>query len=175
MIIALTGKMGSGKTTALNIMKNLMDFRYVKFAAPLYQLQEEIYKFLDLPYEPGQLKDRRLLQVLGTDWGRNYDTNIWVNAWEREVNKAYDAGWNVVTDDCRFLNEAQKVKQLGGFIIKIEGPQRGNFLSGQSHASEAEINDIIPNFTIYNTGNESELEEKIKEVLECIQSIANAV
>lgn len=175
MIIALTGKMGSGKTTALEIMRKFMDFRYVKFAAPLYQLQEEIYKYLDLPYEPGKLKDRRLLQVLGTDWGRNYDSNIWVNAWEKEVRKAYDAGWNVITDDCRFLNEAEKVNSLGGFIIKIEGPQRGEFLSGQSHASESEIDDIVPDFIVYNTGNVSDFEEKIKEALECIQSIANAV
>lgn len=149
-IIALTGKMGRGKTTALERIMAYGGFTYVKFAGPLYKAQEAVYASLGLPFETGKLKDRRLLQVLGTDWAREKDINFWVNQWKETVQFAPGI---VVTDDCRFLNEAEAVKSLGGEIWKIDGEPRGEFISGENHASEREIDLIKPDRVIVNNGN----------------------
>jgi hypothetical protein len=166
MIIALTGQMGSGKSTALDIIKSRKEAMYVKFAQPLYDLQTTIYNELGLDLNSVKGKDRRLLQVLGTDWGRDKDPNIWVNAWQKKVLNLGGLGYDVITDDCRFINEAEKIKEMGGIIIKIQGPQRGEFITGTSHASEADITKINADYTIINDGTLSELETKIDKVLE---------
>ena len=158
-IIALTGKMGSGKTTALERIMAYGDHTYVKFAGPLYKAQEAVYESLGLPYEQGKLKDRRLLQVLGTDWGRERDPNFWVNQWKETVQ--FTKG-NIITDDCRFLNEAEAVKALGGQVWKIVGPSRGEFISGQTHKSEMEIDLIQPDITIVNDGSLEDLYAQIE-------------
>ena len=170
MIIALTGKMGSGKSTALELIKIRRESLYTKFAQPLYDLQQVIYDNLGLDLAEVKYKDRKLLQVLGTDWGRERDPNIWVNAWSKRVRQNSELGYDTITDDCRFLNEADRVKEMGGIIIKIVGPQRGEFISGTSHASESEIDLIKPDFTIVNDGCLEELNNKLERVLDEVET-----
>ena len=71
---------------------------------------------------------RELLQVLGTDCGRDIiHPNIWVNALfaDFEDNKS---GWlsginsNWVVTDVRFPNEAQAIKDRGGIVIRVNRP-----------------------------------------------------
>ena len=158
-IIALTGKMGRGKTTALERIMAYGDWTYVKFAGPLYKAQEAVYESLGLPFEAGKLKDRRLLQVLGTDWARERDKDFWVNQWKEIVQ--FTKG-NIITDDCRFLNESEAVRDLGGVVWKIDGNPRGSFISGENHASEREIDLIKPDVIIYNDGTLEEFNKAIE-------------
>lgn len=70
---------------------------------------------------------RRLLQVLGTEGGRNIlGENIWVNT----ALGGYSPGDDIVVTDVRFTNEADAIRAKGGTVIKIVregvGPVNGH-------------------------------------------------
>jgi hypothetical protein len=161
-LIAFTGKMGAGKTTAAQIMReNAFPVFTVKFAKPLYDLQSIIYEYLNMP-EP--VKDRKLLQFLGTDWGRSIDSQIWIKRWQHEVRHLMSEfpGGYIICDDLRFQNEAEAVRNMGGTIIAIEGESRGEFVSeGKRHSSETDMKGIVPNITIKNDGTITRLKDKV--------------
>lgn len=163
-IIALTGLMGRGKTTVLKILQEKYpNAEYIKFAEPLYKAQEAVYKSLGIDFVEGALKDRKLLQVLGTEWGRSVDENFWVSKWQSRVEQS--KAKIILTDDCRFLNEANAVKALGGEVWKVVGPARGEFISNEKHASELEIDKITPTYRVFNEGNEYDLESSIQSII----------
>ena len=85
MRVAFIGKMRSGKDTAAEFLLERSRAAIIKFADPLYDMQEAIYTIADLPYDENT-KDRRLLQLLGTEWGREKDPDLWLNIFEKTVN-----------------------------------------------------------------------------------------
>jgi hypothetical protein len=134
--IMLSGTQGSGKTTTSDMLKewaqkNDVRFYGVKFACTLYEMHDAVRdiavkKGIDMPK-----KDGKLLQLLGTEWGRtNYGENVWVDAtkktvenitneellveetFKRHTNNPYKKGLKimVVIDDCRFPNELDAFK-----------------------------------------------------------------
>ena len=84
MLIGITGRMGTGKTTATNALMELYDFENLRFSKPLYDIQNYIYESLGLTLEGA--KDRELLQYIGTDWGRKRDPDIWINRFKTLYN-----------------------------------------------------------------------------------------
>ena len=81
----------------------------LNFADPIYAMANPVLQLLEefWPYpEPrGIVKDGRLLQLLGTEWGRNsVNQNLWVDILKKRVN---DSDANLIfIGDCRFENEA---------------------------------------------------------------------
>jgi len=112
--ILISGQQGSGKTTTANrVVQELwaQNYKAVKFrfADPLYQMHDAVravlkrYKLDDL-----QGIDGPLLQLLGTEWGRNTrGHDIWVRAFKASVLDYWfmNPDGIVVVDDCRFENE----------------------------------------------------------------------
>lgn len=165
MIISFIGSMGSGKTTCMNIVREEIGSLFtknVKFAQPLYDIQEMIYNRINMDVN-GE-KDRLLLQLLGTDWGRTKDKDLWINLWKKDVRKAFMNGLLVFNDDCRFMNEFDAIKEMGGLIIKVVGDSRCD-TKHSSHSSEKDIHKMQEDFTIYNTGTMDELRVRIKSAL----------
>lgn len=166
MIIALSGSMGSGKSTVIDILKGMAYFKNIKFAGPLYKMQEAIYKIAGLP-QPVP-KDRKLLQWLGSDWGRSIDADIWGNIWQKAADRALHYGVNVVCDDCRFDNEAERVKKMGGKIVRIVATpeiRAGRIkLEGLNHVSESGIEDKWIDYTLNNNGDLDSLKSQVKEM-----------
>ncbi|UYE95911.1 hypothetical protein KNLIENLN_00099 [Sinorhizobium phage NV1.1.1] len=142
-LVALTGAAGSGKSTATKFLVERHGYTLVKFAGPLKDMLRAIG--LDEDEIEGEAKERpsgelcgktprHAMQTLGTEWGRRcVGDGFWIGLWRRRVETDLADGGRVVVDDCRFPNEAEAVRQLGGMIIKLEG--RGG-IAGQ-HASEA--------------------------------------
>ncbi|MBD9542980.1 deoxynucleotide monophosphate kinase [Ensifer sp. ENS04] len=142
-LVALTGAAGSGKSTATRFLVERHGYTLVKFAGPL----KDMLRAIGLSEEQieGGLKEepcewlqgatpRHAMQTLGTQWGRAcIGEGFWSSIWRRRVETALALQRRVVVDDCRFPNEAEAVRQLGGMIIKLEG--RGG-IAGE-HASEA--------------------------------------
>ncbi|THK38087.1 deoxynucleotide monophosphate kinase [Ensifer sp. MPMI2T] len=138
-LVALTGAAGSGKSTATRFLVERHGYTLVKFAGPLKDMCRAVGLSEDeieggAKEKPTMLlcgkSPRQFMQHLGTEFGRNLiGEYFWVNIW---AQRAAQHG-RVVVDDCRFPNEAQAVRELGGVIIKLEG--RGG-IAGQ-HASEA--------------------------------------
>ncbi|MBY3543706.1 deoxynucleotide monophosphate kinase [Rhizobium laguerreae] len=168
-VVAFTGQAGAGKSTATRFLVEQHGYTLVKFAGPLKAAmaamgfsQEQIEG--DLKEEPCEWLQGRTpryaMQTLGTEWGRDcIGKDFWIELWIRSANIIVAAGGRVVTDDCRFPNEALAVRRLGGDIYKIAG--RGGIAG--DHVSERGCGD--EDLTIANAGAVEELRGKIEEAL----------
>jgi hypothetical protein len=169
-LIGLTGSMGSGKSTVAALINGKANrvVHTFKFAQALYDMQEFIYRRAGMT----PVKDRKLLQWLGTDWGRSIDPSIWINIWKKDVSKALEDSPTslIVCDDVRFDNEAEAVQAMGGIVVRVDAsPEvRGNRIAliNTGHASENGINDKFINGTINNNGSLYDLEKAVKALLE---------
>ena len=150
-LVAFTGPAGAGKSTAADVLCGEGWVR-VKFADPLKNMMRAFYWSCGLRNEDyiearieGDMKEepdpflcgrtpRKAMQTLGTEWGRQcLAENLWVNAWKEQAGQFLEMGMDVVTDDCRFENEAEMVRKLGGKVVQIIGRDKG---LAPAHASE---------------------------------------
>ena len=163
-VVALSGLAGSGKSTACRYLAT-KGFTLVKFAGPL----KDMCRAMGLTDEhiEGSLKEvpcdllggrtpRHAMQTLGTQWGRDcIGESLWVDLWRSRAEKVLANGGRVVTDDCRFANEAQIIRSLGGTILRLEG--RGGIAG--AHVSEQMAFD--PDACVQNDGPIDSLYRKI--------------
>jgi len=164
LIVMLSGKQGSGKTTTAEALKEHWQSQGIpvlnyKFAQPLYEMHNVIYMVAkDYGIEPPPAGvDKDLLQVLGTEWGRNKrGKNIWVRCAQRKIDKMTEqmraAGQFhiVIIDDLRFKNE---LSDMGEAVkVRIECPRDVRFKrcstwrDNETHASETDLDDSIDKF-----------------------------
>jgi energy-coupling factor transporter ATP-binding protein EcfA2 len=127
MVYVISGKQGSGKTTlAEMLLKHLgSEARVYKFADILYELHNMIRNYMRALGIERPEKDGPLLQLLGTEWGRNtIDENIWPKILYSRVEK--DAAKIVLIDDCRFPNEFDMTRETYGkncLMVRLECPE----------------------------------------------------
>jgi hypothetical protein len=176
-IIGLTGKMGSGKSTAVDLIREIgYDTCRVKFAATIYRMQDLLYAEIAPAYKRPDdfVKDRKLLQFLGTDWARGLDQDVWIKLWKSEVKEALDAFKHlpdlvIIADDVRFDNEAEAIRSLGGTVIKLTSNKiEGRDVAGvslSSHASEKGVDEKLIDAIVENNGTIDELREALRSVL----------
>lgn len=92
---------------------------------------------------------RTFLQRYGTESHRDiFGSDFWVDALFRDVDPT--DGTNYVITDARFENELKKIKELGGYNIRIERPELS---STDSHASEQIPSDVYIDHIIVNDGS----------------------
>jgi len=155
-IIAFTGAAGVGKDTAADIVHGWFPnaIRY-SFAAPLRSGLAAMFgtavfeQSLDTSTKDSEstaygVTCRKLLQSLGTDWGRDMiNPDIWVIRAEELWAQYYDSDL-VIISDLRFDNEADLVHDKGGIVVGIRSqtaklrPEK--FREGK-HASEFGISE----------------------------------
>jgi hypothetical protein len=155
VVVALSGLAASGKSTAAEYLDRHHGFVRHRFAAPLKDMMRALG--LTERHIEGDLKEvpcdllcgrtpRWAMQSVGTEWGRDLiHPDLWVSIWKARALASLEAGLNVVAEDCRFPNEADAVRALGGRVIRLKG--RGGI--GGSHASE---NLPEPDMTVWNNG-----------------------
>lgn len=173
-IIGFAGGMGAGKSTAISLIKQMYKYSVVnvKFAQPLYDIQEVIYRRISGVYErpAGFVKDRKLLQWLGTDWGRDtISPTLWVDLWRDQVEKVKRLQFPqvIVCDDVRLDNEAEAIKAAGGIVVRITrpNPEAEGGAGIKNHASESGINKSLIDFEIENNDTIDSLGEKLSRIL----------
>lgn len=119
IVIGLNGQFRHGKSyVAQYILKEAarqdLGAEIVSFATPLKNLCRTEFGWDGKKDERG----RRLLQVVGTDAGRAYNPNIWVEKWVEHVESL--SGIDIVVcDDLRFSNEARAIEAMGGTTCKV--------------------------------------------------------
>jgi hypothetical protein len=172
MIIALSGRMGSGKSTIARRLADCYGFRIVSLAQPLYDALERLNPYIDyggLRYRDAvekwgeDLKTkrpevRRLLQVLGFEVLRElFDPDILLRPVLAEL-EAHE-GEDIVIPDVRFLNEVEALKARDAILVRVvrEG------LHTWPHVSEMELSDESPqwDFTIFNRSTLGCLDEHV--------------
>lgn len=145
MLIGIVGFANSGKGTAGDIL--VQDHNYIadSFAAPLKDataiifgwdrkmlegdtpqsrlLRERPDKFWSKAFDDGKFTPRKALQLLGTEGGRHvFGESLWTSSL---IKRWQDAGQpDTVITDCRFKNEVEAIRELGGKIVRImRGPE----------------------------------------------------
>lgn len=174
-VVALTGLIGSGKTTAAKTLIAEFGYERVRFAEPLKTMLKSIG--LGHDHVDGDKKEaphpllchrtpRHAMQTLGTEWGRNcIGPDFWVQAWL----KAIEGKERVVVDDCRFPNEGAAVRMLGGKVWRIERPG----MALQDHASEQFV--LPYDRILVNGASESHFRELVIDTLLDVAGVQGAL
>lgn len=77
---------------------------------------------------------RQVLQYVGTDYIRSVQPDYWLQVVEKQIKDNPEG--NYVITDVRFPNEAEVLKGLGAFILKILRLSRMSNSESAEHASE---------------------------------------
>jgi len=183
VVIGISGKAQSGKTTSYNIIKdiikeeykdNMYRTLYLPFAGKLKSVaidlfdwsgDKELYKNADGSMD--ETKGRGLLIALG-QYMRKIKPNIWAAYVKKEILTGTTDPINDKTiyliDDIRFKNEMETLKTFGKKLVSIR----------LSRESQLKIDDISENdlddytafdFTIENNGTIAELKDKLRNII----------
>jgi len=163
-IIGLIGLAQSGKSTVAQHLSDNHGFVRIRFAGPLKAMCRSM-GLTDREIE-GDGKEaphmmlcgktpRYVMQTLGTEWGRELiGPDFWTGIWRESVMAAIDQGAKgIVAEDCRFPNEIEAVRSLGGEVWQIIRPGAVKL----AHISESASSEIDPDFIIHNTGKVRDL------------------
>lgn len=163
-IILISGKQGSGKSSLAECLEEMVNARgreYIadqfSFAAPIYDMHNACLNVLKHAKIAVPKKDGRLLQLLGTEWGRKiYGDDIWVNIVKNEIGNFFTAMEDfshkvAVISDCRFKNELYGFNNTIRVRLECDEETRKkrilntpgqNWREDQTHPSEIDLDDI---------------------------------
>lgn len=164
MIILISAKQGGGKTTMATQLKQSLEQKglrveILKFAAPLYEIHDMIWNYMGkYGYLLKHKKDGTLLQLLGTNWGRNtVEENLWVNLATIKAKQLLNEGVNVIIhDDCRFKNELSTYTEskLPCLTVRLEASEECRKVRAEmwredtAHPSETDLDDYKNKFNL---------------------------
>lgn len=176
--IVITGAAGAGKSTVADFLINQLDvgFERISFAEPLKVML-------------GTSTDRERLQEFGTDVVRRYEPNAWIRLFEWNLAFRKRIGEHkrllghkppkFVTDDCRFPNELQMLKDWSWCHVNVTASRRVRVerlrLNGKlqdeaqlDHISERALDEMVPDYTIVNDGDLEDLDGAVVTIMELI-------
>jgi hypothetical protein len=179
MIIAISGKKGSGKSTIGEIFRDngfildsfansVKDICTILFGYDRNKLEgitEEDRKWretTDIKYSELMNKNftpREAMILVGTYFGRNMiHPNIWI---ETLFNRYYNnSNKNLLITDLRFPNEYEEIKKRGGIIIRVNRFNNDNL----HYETECLLDSYEFDYIIDNNGTKDELKDKINKI-----------
>lgn len=181
--IGLHGKAGSGKDTTASLLQSFLpegSTRTVAFATPLKEAAKAKFGLTDWHVNTQEGKKeyipalgrtvRQLLELEGTEATRDvYGDNFWIWRMSQEADKAFKEKIKIfIITDVRFENEAQFVRDNGGFVFQIDR-ELGQELATVSHASAQPLPPHLVNIFVPNNGTIQDLEKEVKDLAEVIK------
>jgi len=186
VLIGLCGYAACGKDTAAQVLIEEFSFQRVAFAEPIKHALLALDPFVP-GTEPGsflrlselsetldwtKIKEypevRRLMQILGTEVGRNlFDPDIWVKLAESKLASTLSVGNTVVTD-VRFPNEARLIKRHGGTLVRLVRPGLGPV---NEHLSDRASESWTYDYHIENGDDVTSLHQKMRELVVQLEQI----
>jgi len=107
---------------------------------------------------------RKALQLIGTEWARSIDPNIWTNITKAATEDSVRQGTDlVVITDCRFEEEVKMLITLGATIVSIHNPRITNTMD---HASEQPLDDKYVDKVINNNGDLRDLRNQAEQLIQ---------
>jgi guanylate kinase len=112
--IAISGKMGTGKTTLLHILQaNEPNFKRLSLADPVKEVAQNYFMM------PKGEKDRWLLQQIGQKF-RSIRQEVWVDLLNEKAKAMIQNQFIPICDDVRFPNELATLKENGWIVIRLK-------------------------------------------------------
>lgn len=153
ILVAFSGKAGSGKSTIAKALVERHGFMRLNFAAELKRLCWNYFpRIMTTPKETY----RGLLQEVGQLF-RKWNPLIWVGFVIREVHRLEkeNPGMRIVVDDLRYENELHALEHLGFLIVRVERDPKLRAAWGynveDSHPSEIALDE--KEFPLYLQNN----------------------
>lgn len=187
MIIGLAGAAGAGKDTVAMHLCGERQFIALALADPLYDMISAMTGIAPERLADRAVKEtalgwlgtspRRMLQTLGTEWGRGtLGDDVWVKHLFRRI-AAFGEHENFVITDVRFANEAQAIRARGGRIIEVVRPTplAGVPDEARQHSSEAGVPDDLIDVTIVNDTDIAGLLGRVDKAIEWLLADTMAV
>lgn len=183
MIVMISGKQGSGKSSASDGLAKILEERSIlnrvkryRFADPLYKMHDAVRKILQeigvTSYDFNNT-DGNLLQMIGTDWGRNtVSKDMWIkaaqNKYETFVSVSSKLSTNYfIIDDLRMKNEFEAFNALR---IRLECPEEVRKLRARkwrtntTHQSETDLDDWVDKFDLVVNTEALSAEETLETI-----------
>lgn len=179
-IIAFTGPIGSGKTTACEYFhQHYVGITHRNFAAPIKHAVCQMFGFSMHQCTDTDLKEvvdpilnfspRKAMQLIGTEVGRQLNPDVWIMhmirslAGLRSLEEIFSSSHpfkGLVIGDLRFPNEAAWVRKNNGLVVHIFKTRADRL---HEHSSEKGI-DIDPgaDYVIRNDAGLTEYEAQLK-------------
>ncbi len=171
MQIAVTGRMGSGKTTIAELLSDEYNYKTVRISGKL----KKIIRELELPYE------RDVLQQTG-DFFRKFDEIVWVRQAIKESKVLLKQGApGIVIDDVRYKNEQRALVEADFILIRVVAPVKErkeriilrdgieitneDWKRWSNHPTELEIESISVTEEIENSSTINNFKEIIRDFI----------
>lgn len=193
VVLLFSGKQGSGKTTLMNkVFEEIMEggnYRPVNviFADTIYKIHDFAIKLLEeRGIKRDIVKDGKLLQLLGTEWGRQINENIWVECLKGQMKTIRaDTPESIplafIVSDCRFQNELAGFPEA--FKVRLEASKEvrqvrcSQWRDTDNHPSEIDLDVSAKEgkFDLYlDTDSEGGLKTTFKQFENALESWAEA-
>lgn len=182
MIIAVRGKIGSGKNTVVEMMNILCEqfgLTYSNFAFA-DKLKKVVSIVGDFPHELTLSQEGKntyiesfdstvgeMLQELGEGLRQGYRDDIWIKSIDSQIKNS-NSQIKFITD-LRYKNEYEYLKSIGAILISIRRTNNKtnmNSYRDTEHISETDLNDFIFDYNIDNIGTLEDLEISVNNLFE---------
>ena len=163
MRIAFGCQARTGKDTAADYMHKKYNGMILRFADPLKDIMDYAQRRCGFK----QTKDTQFLQMIGTDWARGRDPDVWIKLLIAQVEdnntdtNTQTNSNNYFVSDLRFRNEAIALKHAGFTCVRI---MRDDRVIDRSQTHQSEVNLVNWDGWDYVIENNGTLEEFYKKL-----------
>ena len=177
ILVGITGRARSGKDTIAKYLEKYHAFTLDSFAAPIRSMLvhtlglknlEELDSIKHIPNTIlGGNTPRYAMQTIGTEWGRGMiNDSIWIDSCIARIEK-YD---RAIISDVRFDNEAERIKNRGGVILKVHRTNEP-YIQEADHASEQGIRADLVDYHIVNNETVDDLYANIERLMKILHNL----